>query len=146
MKINLDDINKNEPFKAPEGYFDSLADRIMDRIEEEEMPAKKHFSLAPWIKYSAAACIVLMVTAGIFFLNLPQDPTASELLAEVSDEAILEYLADADITTEEILEITYFEEEEIESIQEEALPQFDIETLDSILDELDFNEQDINTL
>ena len=82
MKINLDDIEKNEPFKAPEGYFDSLADRIMDRIEEEEAPVKKHFTLSPWVKYAAAACVVLLVTVGIFTTQNPTDPTAAELLAQ----------------------------------------------------------------
>ena len=43
-------------------------------------------------------------------------------------------------------QISSFGEDEIESLREETLPQFDIETLDSVLDEIDFNDLDINTL
>lgn len=35
MKLN-DEIRKNNPFRVPEGYFESLADRTMAAISEEE--------------------------------------------------------------------------------------------------------------
>ncbi len=35
MKLN-DEISKNNPFRVPEGYFDSLADRTIKAIREEE--------------------------------------------------------------------------------------------------------------
>ena len=36
MKLN-DKIEKGNPFKVPEGYFDSLTDRTMAAIREEEI-------------------------------------------------------------------------------------------------------------
>ncbi len=148
MKINLDDIEKNEPFGAPDGYFESLSDRIMDRIDEEEVkPEDNRRFLQPWMRYAAAACVVLLATL-VFFINQDNQagPTAEELLSEVSNEAILDYLNDMDVSAEEILDVASFDEMDIDQIQEESLPKVDLETLDLLIDELDFNEQDINTL
>jgi hypothetical protein len=149
MKINLDDIEKNEPFGAPDGYFESLSDRIMDRIETEEEvePGLKQRFLQPWMRYAAAACVVLLATV-VFITNRNNtaEPTAEELLSQVSNEAILDYLKDMDVTAEEILDVASFDEMDIDQIQEESLPDLDLETLDLLIDELDFNEQDINTL
>jgi hypothetical protein len=35
MELN-DEIRKKNPFRVPDGYFDSLADRLMNSIKEEE--------------------------------------------------------------------------------------------------------------
>ena len=38
---------KNEGYKTPEGYFDSLSDRIMERMEEDPLglPKKEGFQV-----------------------------------------------------------------------------------------------------
>lgn len=40
-------MNKNNPFKTPEGYFDSLKDRLMDAASEQQadLPGKEGFKV-----------------------------------------------------------------------------------------------------
>lgn len=41
MKLNMLDLTKESPMKVPDGYFDNLTCRIMDRIAEEEEESEK---------------------------------------------------------------------------------------------------------
>jgi hypothetical protein len=144
MKIRLDDIEKTPPFEAPEGYFNDLPDRIMDRIKSEEKP--KQTFLQPWMKYAVAASVAILAVV-LMVLNSPSEDASPEtLLAEVSDEAILDYLADSGVTTDDILEVSSFDEADVEFIQEETMPELDIETLDAIIEDIELIEQDLNTL
>lgn len=144
MKIRLDDIEKKQPFEAPEGYFDNLSDRIMDRIAKEEQT--KHVFMQPWMKYAVAASVALLALV-LWVVNAPADEVSAEtLLAEVSEEAILDYLADSGVTTDDILEVTSFDEIDVEIIQEETLPEFDPNTLDAIIEDMEFTDKDFNTL
>lgn len=65
MNIDLEKYNDRGQFKVPEGYFDTLADRIMANIPEapkqETQKTQKMariFSLNTGIKYGIAAAIV----------------------------------------------------------------------------------------
>lgn len=51
-----------EPFKAPEGYFDNLAQKVMSQIPENEimLPAKKHNTKWTWISVAAMVCVLLV--------------------------------------------------------------------------------------
>lgn len=67
----LASLPKKEPFEAPEGYFDQLADRVMASIESEALPAKRR---APsfarrWLPFAATAavaaiCLIMLWPAG----------------------------------------------------------------------------------
>ena len=60
--------NKN-PFRVPEGYFDSFAAEIMQKLPEQEMPEKKKsliVRLRP-LMYAAACLMVAIFTAAIYF-------------------------------------------------------------------------------
>jgi len=55
---------KNQPFKVPEGYFETFADRLMARIEEEEQPDKKRslfFYLKPVLMMAASFAFVMLL-------------------------------------------------------------------------------------
>ena len=65
MNIDLEKYNDRGQFKVPEGYFDTLADRIMANIPEapkqetqKTQMRTKIFSLNTGIKYGIAAAIV----------------------------------------------------------------------------------------
>ena len=60
-------IGKNEPFKVPEGYFDSFAARLQTRIDQMpkvEKPARR-FQLVPKAWFAAAASIVIVASVGL---------------------------------------------------------------------------------
>lgn len=57
----------NEPFKVPEGYFDSFADRLQSRIEKlpQAKMQTKHVHLVPKAWFAAAASIVVVASVGL---------------------------------------------------------------------------------
>ena len=68
MNIDLEKYNDRGQFKVPEGYFDTLADRIMANIPESPKQKKqkkaKIISLNTRLKYAVAAAIVGAVIGG----------------------------------------------------------------------------------
>lgn len=61
-------IGKNEPFKVPEGYFDSFADRLQSRIEQlpqTKKPVTKRAFLVPRTWFAAAASIAIVASVGL---------------------------------------------------------------------------------
>lgn len=73
-KILFDVIGKENSFIVPEGYFDGLADSIMDKLPREEHEAKiiRMESLSWWRripvrKLAASIAIVLTVGGGSLF-------------------------------------------------------------------------------
>lgn len=100
--FKLEDIDKKEqPFKAPEGYFDDLPLKIQKRIEAKE---QKHFGwlIHPNMKlaFSVVTVIVLALFITIFNKDITkatlalmgQEATADELLTDVSQEELLAYI------------------------------------------------------
>jgi len=89
-------IGKNEPFKVPEGYFESFADRLQDRIAHMPQAQKptKHVRFIPKAWFAAAASVVIVASVGLSIM-LPKwkggqaetiEPTKSELANATTDE------------------------------------------------------------
>ena len=92
MKLN--DIPKRQPYQAPEGYFDRLPMRIMERTAAPEAVAP-----APWyeqlwhpVRYAVAPLLLLLVFVGVYFLNIQQTEQAPAAVAALSDAEIIHYL------------------------------------------------------
>jgi hypothetical protein len=97
-------IPKRDVFSVPEGYFDSLQERIEKRIAQEE--EKKIISFRHWkyIGLAAAASIALLIMLLPRILSTENAPaTAEELIDEITADDCLTYLRNTDIDTEEIL-------------------------------------------
>lgn len=55
---------KDQPFRVPEGYFETFADRLKVRIEEEEQPDRKRsllFYLKPVLMMAASFAFVMLL-------------------------------------------------------------------------------------
>lgn len=54
---------EKSPFTVPEGYFDGLTDRIIDKINEEEKPRKSSFiqTVKPYLGLAAIFLLALMI-------------------------------------------------------------------------------------
>ena len=66
IENSLGDHGKNQPFRVPEGYFETFADRLKVRIEkeEEEQPDKKRsllFNLRPVLMIAASFAIIMLL-------------------------------------------------------------------------------------
>ena len=74
------DINRTNPFKVPEGYFDNLTRRVMDNLPEQEnkKTVAKHqpaiIKMAKWIS-AAAAVAVLLVCVKTFMPDTTEEST-----------------------------------------------------------------------
>ena len=147
MKEMLDGSNKKNPFQAPEGYFDGLGDRIMDRIGSEERDEAHVISLGSRGRYAAAAAVVLLA---IFFLLRNEDSdgstSAKEMLAGVSDEAIVEYLAYTEITSSEILDQMQFTMSDADSLEWDGMMEIEPDNIDLLIQEYSLIDLDSNAL
>lgn len=105
---------KELPFQTPDGYFTQLEQSIIDKTIAEETPVIPLYHHR-WFQVTAVAASILFIL-GFYFINPINSNQQSEELAEISDDAIIEYLH-ADQTAEEVL----YE---------------DLESLDLILDDI----------
>jgi len=146
-KIEVDD-------KVPNGYFDTLGDRVMNRIDAENshrqnMPEKKTVKLINWKNIAAAAVIAgIIATAQFMYLFTKQDEPVAEMTETsfpeelgtvdmetyLSEEDIYDAFAASELKTNSILT----EEEEIEDeviieylLQEDLSHEWIIEELES---------------
>lgn len=108
----LDKAGNRTPFRVPEGYFDTLTDRVMQRVESsEEAPAKRGliFYLRPVIGLAASFLLVaLLVNAPIRLLNKQKEtaPVSTEnfttkldILATFNENEIIDALSNESNTT-----------------------------------------------
>jgi hypothetical protein len=64
IENQLRNHKKELPFRVPENYFETFADRLMARIEQEEQPSKKrslYFYLKPALMMAASFAFVMLL-------------------------------------------------------------------------------------
>ena len=102
--MNPEDINKKNPFKVPDHYFEKFPVRLQDRIRNESKKGGgKLISLPLFARVAVAAGLLILIT---FFLFLLKDgnPSVDQLLAEVPTENLIAYLEESDISIDEMIE------------------------------------------
>lgn len=116
-----DKFKEKTPFRVPEGYFDNLADRIVENVEKEDkeekvkiMPLMKSFM---WM----AASFLFIFTIGRVLVPYFADPSerlSGNMVAQngvvdtVIDESSFDFTNDFEPSVEEIIE--YLSEEGID--------------------------------
>lgn len=130
----LDDIPKKHPFNAPQGYFDRLPGAIQSRIEQEAgvKESKPYFRFA--LQY-ALPVVVLAIVAVIYLVPQKNDDVDS-LLASVSTEAMVSYLEESELTTDELLNNWILDDASVEAIEAEVY--FNLNDLENV-DDLDID-------
>jgi|GEM_PF-5266672 len=157
----LSSLRGQQPYDAPEGYFDSLPGRIMDRIQasegDSEIDASSPFpdSAPPkrrvWLRYSVAACFVLLIGLSSYLVirSLGTENVVEEdLVAQVdfstfSEEELLAEIDFSEVSDDELVSL----------MGDEALAAFEVDQLDEetrpILDETDLDllsDEDLDLL
>lgn len=140
FKLNENDKSK-APFAVPEDYFDKLNEEILSKTVNA-VPEKqgKQLWLSP-IKIAVAATISLLAVVSVYYSNQQEIiQTPDELLAEVSSDDILYYLAESDITEDDI--INELNLENLEFVDDSPLDDLDLEDLDldEFIYDLDLSE------
>lgn len=163
----MEEFNKNNPFKTPEGYFESFDDRLMKKLSEESsnIPKEEGFavpedyfetlhgkildkigaeetkviSLNPYKKYYYAAASIAAVILIVFGLNwnIAEEPTFEDL-AEADIEAYFEN-NEFDLSAFEIAEVIPLDELEINDILVNSFEE------ENMLDYLNENIDDFET-
>ncbi len=100
-RIKLDELNKKSPFQVPEGYFDQLTVDIQARIQDKK---KRAWLPAPQLKWAMAAAAMLTLVAVIWIYQSDTTLTAEQMLAQVDEETLLEYLDISEFSEAELLE------------------------------------------
>ena len=63
---------KKSPFEVPEGYFEGFADRLLQRIKEEEtsrVSVRRIGTSTRWLAMAAAVLVAALITTSILRLN-----------------------------------------------------------------------------
>jgi hypothetical protein len=100
-RIKLDELNKRMPFQVPEGYFDQLTVDIQLRIQD-----KKRFEWlpAPRLRWAIATAAMLTVAVVIWIYQSDQTLTPEQMLAQVDEASLIDYLDITELSEEELLE------------------------------------------
>jgi hypothetical protein len=68
----LTKVSKENPYKVPEGYFDSLPSRVQDYCKEQEsrkQPISLVFTLKTQLAFAAGICFFLLLSIGGFYYS-----------------------------------------------------------------------------
>ncbi len=84
-------MEKINPFVVPQGYFETLSDRINKRIAQETKKPAEARIIPIWTRYAAAACLscVLGIT---FYFHLQKNTSAKVNWDEIPEQEIVSYL------------------------------------------------------
>ena len=115
-KINIENLEKRNPYKVPKDYFTSLTHNIMDKVEEKETSTFFDFftlkTLAPTF------AMLLIVFSAVWYNNQNQN---------ITDEDLVELLTFYDVEDELLLEFVELKQEEI--IDDDLLNEFNYNEL-----------------
>lgn len=164
----MKESNKNNPFKTPEGYFESFTDGLLDKLDKRtsdlpqeegfavpkdyfddvhksileklEMQETKVVQLHPYRKYFIAVASIAAITLVVLGLNWNTNSEVS--WDDVADTEIENYfeINDLDLTSYEIAEVLPVDELEINDILENQFNE------DNVLDYLNDNINDFEEL
>ncbi|WP_026952314.1 hypothetical protein [Algoriphagus mannitolivorans] len=88
----MENLPRIKEFKAPEGYFDTLPDKILTKSKKDSKPV--------FLKYAAAAVILLSLGIWQFGANPSSTPSLS-----LEDQALL-YIESNQWTAEDVLSLS----------------------------------------
>lgn len=85
-------MGTSNPFRVPEGYFDSLTAQVMERLPEPSGRSRVVRMWRPWMS-AAAGLLVAAISTAVYFTSL--SPSADELHAQAAVADTDTYMDDA---------------------------------------------------
>ena len=134
--IDLDKLPKKQLYSVPDGYFDELPTIIQNRVtSKRDIEDSPSFALTPVVKFAlpVLTLIMMLIYFGIRFNN--QDFDVEAMIAEIPTEELVNYLAESDISTDELLSLIDIEELDVDGMIEEDTELLSDDELDYILEE-----------
>ncbi len=106
--------NRN-PFKTPDGYFESLSDCIMAQIPDNEVVMTRHRKNRTWM-YVAAAFCVLLVSGSLLGTYFSTNNSRPSDLAQTQDSlespTYIEDMVDYALISDAMIYYEYMSDEE----------------------------------
>lgn len=113
IKQILNEAGDRKNFRVPEGYFDSLPDRIKESVREAEATrahAGHRFILPMHTLIAAAAAVIAFAVIGYFYVNslrsvehFPTDTSAGVVFdimpGDISEEVLYDFIKEEEIST-----------------------------------------------
>ncbi len=125
--FKLDEHKKQDhPFQVEPGFFDKLNQSIQERVSSEPQSISWTSKLAPQLRL--AFMMAMVVSAGLFYLLFSNESTQTNYLADVTDEEILIYLSNYELTQDELSLL-------VEISDLESLPEIEDEFLNLDMDD-----------
>jgi hypothetical protein len=131
----LEEIPKKDIFEVPDGYFDKLPGVIQSRIADPRPASITVASYRLALKYAVPVVVITLAAFFIFRGNDPVSNNPEEMLAAVSTEELATYLAESDISTEDLLDNINLDEVDINELSSNPT-LFDAEMEEGQLDDL----------
>lgn len=79
-----------DPFLVPEGYFDSLTERVMKNIPENESQRVAFKRKPLWLnRVAAAAAAVVVVSFGWYGYSIFDTPSQKEIAEHVNEDSFV---------------------------------------------------------
>jgi hypothetical protein len=137
--MKLEDIPKKEIFNAPEGYFDALPGVVQARVAKQARATRSVWYYS--VRYALPSVLLLMI-GSVWYAR--QQPSAQDILAGVATEELVSYLEETEtFSTEELLDTDLLDAADAQAIEQKV---YDLELSDDLLDELQNNLEDFNSL
>ncbi len=83
-------LQQDAGFLVPPAYFEESQKSILQSVNKRPVPVAKVLHIN-FIRYAAAACMLLMTAAGVY-MNIQQTNSVSHQLSKVSDADLEDYL------------------------------------------------------
>lgn len=134
----LEDIEKKNVFKVPDGYFEELPSMIQARVSKPSKDTSPFFGFA--LRYALPAC-VLIIGLTWFYQNqtaVSQSQNVEEMLASIDTNSLIDYVEETEISLDDVLETYEITSEDMNEIEIAAYPDIAEEDLDLMLKEYDF--------
>lgn len=128
---------KNLPPKSPllppeEKYFEKLPERTLARIKAQKMTPVRpmYVQKRVWMTLAAAVVVLLFVVrVGLFSSHFTQQALSEEVLTDLTDKELQQYLLYADVENAELAELLPAEEAILEEFSAELN---DVESLEGL--------------
>ena len=115
-KIDIEKLEKRNPYKVPKDYFTSLTHNIMDKVEEKE--TNTFFDFFTFKVLTPTFAMLLIVFSAVWYNNQNQN---------ITDEDLVELLTFYDVEDELLLEFVELKQEE--TIDDDLLNEFNYNEL-----------------
>jgi hypothetical protein len=137
--MKLEDIPKKNIHQVPDGYFEKLPGMIQAKVTQQAPVKYPLFYPRLALKYTLPV-LVLGVLSALWFSRNTTSKDAETILASVQTEHLIEYLADTDLTLDELLRSADFSPLDVNEIENSVYDlQLEDDALENYLDDYEFD-------